>query len=736
MRNQAPATPSTGSWKGRLPAVAVVIAVALAWSGSLDIPFLLDDHESIVQNPGLRSFWSFGWLTSPADIGETVGGRPILGLTLALNYALGGLSVQGYHAFNLIIHAGSALLLLAILRSTLARLGTEHVGLEPHWPALAATLLWALHPLQTPAVSYVVQRAESLSAFFLLLTLYSLQQNALNSRNARKANVWSWIAVTACLLGVGTKETAAVIPLLALLYDRCFLTGSFHLAWQQRSRLHLSLFASWIPLMILVVLGGGRGGSAGLGGSLDPWSYLLTQCEAIVQYLRLSVWPDSLVFDYGVPVVSGLGQVWLKGLFLLGLLGLSIWGLIRNTSWGFVGTCFFLLLAPSSSVVPVATQTMAEHRMYLPLACVVVLFCVPLWRLGSRGGLRIQLFYGLTMCLLAIALGVSTHARNAVYRDSLTLWSDTVEKRPDNPRAHNNLGMALLERGRANEATEEFRKTLELNPKHAFAHYNLGVSLLLSSNKNTATEDKQALRLEAEQAFLHALQNDPSLVGAHVNLGRLLAEQSRQAEAKVHYRKALELDGSAHDARVNLAALLLAEGQVGEAKALLVETLAAQPGLAEAHYHLGLLQEKQGLLASAETELREAIRLKPDFAAAYAALGNCLIRRGDRSAEPLLRKAIELDNSFAEAWFALGNLLASQERMEEAIVSFRTTLQHDPSDLRALNNLGNCQLVTGQLQEAIQSYQRYLQQSPNSESVRSNLEYAKELQRQAGTTSP
>jgi len=167
-----------------------------------------------------------------------------------------------------------------------------------------------------------------------------------------------------------------------------------------------------------------------------------------------------------------------------------------------------------------------------------------------------------------------------------------------------------------------------------------------------------------------------------------------------------------------------------------VETLAAQPGLAEAHYHLGLLQEKQGLLASAETELREAIRLKPDFAAAYAALGNCLIRRGDRSAEPLLRKAIELDNSFAEAWFALGNLLASQERMEEAIVSFRTTLQHDPSDLRALNNLGNCQLVTGQLQEAIQSYQRYLQQSPNSESVRSNLEYAKELQRQAGTTSP
>jgi tetratricopeptide (TPR) repeat protein len=698
------------------------------------------------------------------------------------------------------------------------------------WLAFAVALVWAVHPLQTAAVTYVVQRAESLAGLFYLLTLYcfiraidgaaaSLPPDAPQRAQPgggtpplRRAvsRWWGAAAVAACALGMGTKETVATAPLVALLMDRAFFAGSFREAWRRRGRLYIGLAAAWLLLAALVLSNAGRGGSAGLGSEVGAWAYLLTQCGAVTRYLGLAVWPASQVFDYGTPVVAGLGAVWWQALLLCALAAGTLRGLWRNRAAGFLGAWFFLMLAPSSSFVPVSTQTIAEHRMYLALAAVAALVCAGAWRALARlrdmkrkrdnnsapapassqpfspSALQ-PLFLTALACAVA-ALGAATVARNAVWRTAESLWADTVEKRPDNPRARNNLGAALLAEGRAVEAAAQFRRAIALRPNHAFAHLNLGVALMVDPRAALGGEaagrwngaaadggasgglqsgagippapgteagraDSAALRAEAARQatghFRAALAAEPGNTSARVNLGKLLADAGRTAEAMEQYRAALAGDPAAQDARVNLAALLASAGREAEGAALLREALAAEPGLAEAHYHLGLLLEKSGARREAESEFRDAARLKPDMAAAHLALGNCLARRGDAGAEACYREALRLDSRpagawhalgnvaanqgqsdprlAAEAWYALGNVFAKQERFDGAMDAYRKALELDPSHAQALNNLGNCQLVTGRAREAVATYEEVLRRRPGDATVRQNLDYAREL---------
>jgi hypothetical protein len=182
---------------------------------------------------------------------------------------------------------------------------------------------------------------------------------------------------------------------------------------------------------------------------------LLTQAEAIPHYLALVLWPRAQVFDYGVTTAAGLGAVWPQGLFLLALAAFAGWALWRNRAVGFLGACFFLLLAPSSSFVPVATQTMAEHRLYLALSVPILLAGLAVAGVSRR----VPRWAGALVAIVVVALGLATFARNRVYGSELALWQDTAGKRPENPRAHHNLGLALAAAGRTDEAMAEFGRS-------------------------------------------------------------------------------------------------------------------------------------------------------------------------------------------------------------------------------------------------------------------------------------
>jgi tetratricopeptide (TPR) repeat protein len=615
-------------WPALAAGALLAAAAAAAYAGTFSVPLLFDDVPSILDNPSVRHL-----ATSfvPPD-NMTVSARPVLNFTLAVNYAVGGTAVRGYHAANLAILLLGSLALFGIVRRTLARRAAPAAVSV----AFSAALLWALHPLQTESVTYIIQRAESLMGLFYLLTLYCFIRGSLPDSPRRR--MWYAFAITACLLGMGTKEVMVSAPLIVLLYDRTFLAGSFRKAWALRWRIHASLAATWLVLPFLVLSAHGRGGSAGFGSGVPWWSYAMAQIPAIVHYLSLCFWPHPLVFDYGTELARQSSVVVPSALVLAVLIALSAWALVRRPAIGFLGLCFFALLAPSSSFVPVATETIAEHRMFLPLIPVVLLVVMAIHRWAGRAALPICLV------LAAVSLGL-TWQRNGIYLSEEGIWGDTVSKRPENARAHNNLGHALSRiPGQSDEAIEQYREALRLNPNYGQAHYNLAFALATAGGplEEVIGEYREALRVT------------PGLAEAHYNLGVALARVPGSPDPAIaEYEEALRLKPDYPEAHYNLGCILQAmPGRLNEAIVHYEEALLLDPNLAEAHYNIGgLLQSLPGRLDEAIAQYQEALRLRPNDAAIHIALALALLRAPGRTHDAVahLDEALSLqpDNKIA-----------------------------------------------------------------------------------------
>jgi hypothetical protein len=243
-------------------------AVTAVYAQTFSVPLLFDDNAGIGSNSTIRH-WSTAWW---GPIRTTAAGRPIVNLSLAMNFALSGLGVWSYHAVNLAVHILAALTLFGIVRRTL---------LPRRDPATAANiafcsaLLWALHPLQTEAVTYIVQRAESLMGLFYLLTLYCFIRYA--EAGSSRPGLWAGLSVAFCLLGMATKEVMVSAPVMVLLYDRTFLAGDFQGAWRRHRRVYAGLAATWALLPFLVHFSHNRGGTAGFGDEVAWGKYALTQ---------------------------------------------------------------------------------------------------------------------------------------------------------------------------------------------------------------------------------------------------------------------------------------------------------------------------------------------------------------------------------------------------------------------------------------------------------------------------
>jgi hypothetical protein len=416
------------------PLLIVLVGVA-AYANSVQGAMVLDDYSSIVQNPRVHHLWPIWHLLTDTT-------RPLVQLSFGINYALGGLQVLGYHLVNLAIHVCAALLLYGLIRRT-----AQSTGL-----ALSVALLWMVHPLQTESVTYLVQRAESMTGLWYLLTLYAL------------ARGWCAVSVLACFAGMATKPVMMTAPLMAWLYDRVFLAGSWRAAWRMRRSYYLGLAGALVFCGVLLVTARHEYSWAA-GFSLPQRSigdYALTQPGVILHYLRLVVWPHPLVLDYAWPVATTWIKV-LPPLAVLAMLGWLVWRAWRaQPAIGFLGMAAALLLLPTSSIIPI-TDLAQEHRMYLPLAPLLMLAVLGLRRLRIA---TLVVALAVPLCM------VMTVQRNHDYRSELAIWEDTAHKRPQNWRAHNNLGVALAQQGRREEAFAHFSEALRLNPSDPDAFHN------------------------------------------------------------------------------------------------------------------------------------------------------------------------------------------------------------------------------------------------------------------------
>ncbi len=591
----------------------IIAAILIAHGNGLTGAFLFDDGPAIRENPTIRTLWPLTTaLSPPADTG--VGGRPLANLSFALNRALGGDSPVSYHVGNLLLHAASALLLFGVVRRTWPRTGSG--------PAAAVALLWGVHPLTTSAVTYLSQRTEVLMAACYLATLYAFRR-AVES----PGRGWRLASVTACALGMGSKEVMATAPVFVLLYDRTFVAGSWREAWARRRGYYLALGATWLLLGFALTSGLSQR-SVGFGLGVTPWQYAYTACTAILLYLKLALWPAPLIFDYGA-IYSGSPAA------VAGVVALAGGSLIALRRWpvaGFLGAGFLLLLAPTSSVVPVAEQPIAENRAYLPLALVVAGAVAAAHAALRPPGRRLA-----AAAAAGVALGLATVARNADYRDAVRLWTDTVRHRPQNPRAHFNAGVTLLEAGRAAEAAPYLETAIRLRPAEARAHNSLGNALLeLDRAADAVPHYREAVRLQPEYspawynlgtALLRT--GDPAVALVALERARRLGPTSaelltalgnahfaldRPADALRHYETALRLEPGRAEARYNAGSACLELGRAADAVGHFTTAAGLKPADAEIRNHLGAALLRAGHTAEAIAAFEHALRLRPDYA--------------------------------------------------------------------------------------------------------------------------
>jgi tetratricopeptide (TPR) repeat protein len=477
---------------------------------------------------------------------------------------------------------------------------------------------------------------------------------------------------------------------------------------------------------------------------IAPLEYAQSQPGIILHYLRLVFWPVGQCLDYGWPVAHGIDGVVLPGIALTLLLAGTVWALIRAPGLGFCSACVFLILAPTSSIVPLKDLAF-EHRMYLPVAAVIVLVVLGadfIWKTASNRLFRRE---DMRQCIgwaaLVVPVGwlvLLTILRNDVYRTKLGMWEDVVAKRPNHPRAQNNLGNELVSQGRVEDGIPHLVEAIRLDPNYSLAHYNLGTALtLLGKFSDAVVEFQEALRIdstfsqahynlgnalsrlnkpeEAIRHFAEAARLEPTFALAHFNQANTLAHTGRVEEAIVHYREALRLEPENGQFHGNLGGVLMDQGELPEAIDHFRASLLQHPQIAPLHNNLGLallLSEQWGQAAEC---FRRASDLQPRSSVYHRNLAFALYKQGQIGpAKKEYQMSLQLDPHWPRdcidmAWNFAASPQPRQRNGRLAIYMAEQTMQaQGKNESEVLDALAAAYAETGQFSQAEETARRSL----------------------------
>jgi tetratricopeptide (TPR) repeat protein len=542
---------------------SLLLIGAIAYSNSLTKVYLLDDVLWISNNEAIK------------DFGEYVSAmrtRPVTAATLYGNYRIHGLNVFGYHLVNVAVHLAAALTLFGLVRRTLLlpRWGGRFAASAP-WLAFAAALLWMVHPLQTQAVTYIIQRGESMMGLFFLLAMYSMARGTQSAR----PKLWylgSWLC---CVAGAGSKEVmAAVLPIM-LCYDWIFVASWREIA-VRRWWFYAGVAGIWaVPMLgsLFALSEASSGDSYGFKlEHIRPVDYWMTQAWVVLHYLRLCVVPYPQCFSYrGWVLTTDFADFWPAGLVIGLMLLATTWLFLRRHWIGFLGVCFFGVLS-ITSIIPLLDVAF-EHRMYLPTAAVCVLFVCGGFSLLERFCTpRVALFAASTAVgVVAVALVLLTMRRNEDYRSISAMWMTVHELYPDNYEAINDVAVGLASDGKYDEAFKYFQMCKNTTPGWFYYGELLckmeqpdrGLPYILATmkdqGKNPSDAQRYATRLNdlgriywvmgdtksAEVTLRKAVKATPKRFEPPCALALVLNEQGSRDESAQYYRAAVDLNKDA-----------------------------------------------------------------------------------------------------------------------------------------------------------------------------------------------
>ena len=679
-----------------LACLGLTLAIFAVYARVLHAGFIWDDDAHLTR-PGLRSLhglWSI-W----SEPGATQQYYPLLHSAFWVEYRLWDGTAFWYHLVNVVLHAAAACLFFRILRS-LAVPG-----------AFLGAAAFGLHPVCVESVAWISEQKNTLSAvFFLAAALAYVRYD----RERRPG----WYALGLGLFGfaVLSKSVTATLPAAILV-----------VLWWKRGR--LSWRADILPLAPWLVLGVGAGavtawmertfvGAIGPSYQLAPVERLLVAGRAIWFYAGKILWPADLIFIYPrwkITASDPAQYVWPA----MAVVVLAVAWALRKRSRGplatgllFIGTLFPAL--GFINVFPFIYSFVADHFQYLASAMIL-----PAAAAGFSLGAN-RLPAGMRFAAWAAVLGVlaalagTTWRQCGMYADAETLWRATIARNPGCWMAYNNLGSALLESGRVDEAVEDIRASIKLEPQNAAARTNLGDAL----RKKGRLDDAFA-------QYASALRIEPNNVVAHNNLGNAFMQAGRVDLAVAQYQRALAIKPDYALAHTNLADAYLESDRLDLAIGQYHQALRYDPSAIDAHSNLGVALMRLGRIEEAITEFRSALGINPRYVTAQINLGNAFLLANQLDAAiAQYLAALAIDPNSAAAQGNLGFSLLRAGRAPEAMAHFERVLEIDPST--ADGDPGYSLLRAGRLAEAVAHFQQALGMDPNSPVARKNLAAAEQ----------
>lgn len=672
------------------PVVLIILVGIIAYSNTLDNSFHFDDESSIVSNYAIHDLGDIKaiWFYSPT--------RFLTYLSFAINYHFHGLDVRGYHLINILIHLSAALCGWWLLRLTFTTpvLKGKIDEDKAKWMALIGGLFFIIHPIQTQAVTYIVQRATSLTALFYLasLCLYA-KARLVGLQNSPRRVVLLFLlgSVATALGGMFSKEIAYTLPLAILLYEYCFFKHERLLVPQYLMAFIAIFFVVplalwWFDLLPLADT-----------DFISRTQYLITQPRVITTYLRLLVLPVNQNLDYDFPLSGSLFEfaTMASVLFLLLILAISVALFKKYRLIAFGSFWFFLTLLPESSIIPIR-DVIFEHRIYLPMFGFCTALVGILLSLGLKKNFRSAVSFSLLVILLYSG---ATYKRNEVWKDEITIWTDVISKSPNKARAYNNRGRAYLSQKQYEWASADFSVALSLDPQFGDAYSNRATVYFFLGEYDKAIEEYR----KALGVGLYHLHNYGAL---YYNLGTALVYKGRLNEALENFNKGIQYDSNDPTIYYNRALVYVGLGNSNSALADYNEAIRLNPRYAKALNNRGVLLEEIGKLDEALADYTKAIEIDPTFYQAYLIRGAVYSRRGDyEKAISDFTRTIMLMPGNAEGYNHRGFAFYKRGEYDKALRDFETALKLNSLYPEAYYNRGQVLLAQGRAAEAQQSFQ-------------------------------
>lgn len=674
-------------WRTLLFAAVFCLAVVIVYTNTFHAPFVYDDINYITKNDPNVHMTEFSWdqLKTAALKGKPKN-RPLANISFALNYYFGEENPFGYHVLNLIIHLATGILLFFLIRTTIllaASLKPQEAGLTSvaaGWMAFLAVLIWLVHPVQTNAVTYIVQRMTSLAALFYILSLvlYIRGRLAIRNRGRIKASLYFGGCAVAAVCAVFTKQNAGMLPVFILVYEWFFFQD---LRPIRSKRL---IFAGLAAILVFCVIGYIYLGGDPLERILSAYQRreftlpqrVLTELRVVAYYAGLMIFPQSnrLLLDHDYPLSDSLTAPLTTALCAIMILGILLAALYSARRHRFAAFCLIWFLGNlviESSVIGI--EIIYEHRLYLPS----MMICgMAVYLLSHR--LKRQHLVLPVVVAIALVFAFWTYQRNQIWASDVTFWQDVVKKAPKKARPLQNLAYSLQQNGRYAAAITYYQASLDIEA-HPAVYYNLGLAFMYEKRY-----------VEAVDAYMHALQMNYQPAGIYKNFAFALASAGEFRAAVNQYRNALKRNPKDDTVRKNLKEL---RGFLDNCQAPLVclsQRIDQQPDNLALRFKRGITYEKQEMLEAAIRDYQYVIsELAASDRKLYLLTLNRLAMAYFRTgrindAKNLCAKGIRLAPEMYYFYYHLAALEARDGNAGRSLDLLRSAIENGFSDLAQL----------------------------------------------------